>query len=299
MHADLFAQTSRKLFSALLLGVVPATGGMVSVSTVDLANPPGSNNTKAIVDASGALLPPGSGYVAVGTFEGLNDSGIRAAGAAADWTTLLSAFQRFGNAGGVPNFAGVVEHDASAALPADSPFVGKHVYVLVGNTATLGNDPASATQWLVFKSNTVFARDNPVFRAETDLIFATNDQLLVGTLTGATVELTGALAPLGAVPSMRLASSTPSPRRSFQIASILRSPKRNRTTLTWKGIRGEIYSVEYSTNLKKWLTIAAKVPASEDFFKATSFTDTDHTRNAKSAGWYRVVRRRGLGLSQG
>jgi len=190
---------------AMFVGAAAAQAGNVSLSTLDLANPPGSNNTRAIVDAGGNLLPAGSGYAAVGTFGSLDDAGIAAAGAALNWTALIADFNQFGNAGGIPNFAGIVEHDASAPLPADSSFLTKPIYAVVGNTPTLGGDPATANQWLVFKDDQVFGADNPVFEATADLISATNDSLIVGSLGGGTVALQGALAPLGNVPAITLA----------------------------------------------------------------------------------------------
>ena len=79
----------------------------IRLSTPSLANPPGSNYTRETVGIDGDFLLTGSGYVAIGTFKRLDDAAVAAAGDRFDWTALIADFQQFGNAGGIPNFAGV------------------------------------------------------------------------------------------------------------------------------------------------------------------------------------------------
>ncbi|MGK0185932.1 MAG: hypothetical protein ACI9R3_001715 [Verrucomicrobiales bacterium] len=166
---------------ALFVGMAAANAGNVSIQSSDLATLTG---TLAVTDSDGTLLAVETGYVAAGTFNTLTDAQITAAGAANDWSALLNDFSQFGTASGVAAFAGIVGHDASAALADGDAFVGKPIYVAIGNTATLGGDPAGATQWLVQKSAATFAADNPVFEANTNLNMSTADQILVGTLGG-------------------------------------------------------------------------------------------------------------------
>lgn len=166
---------------SIIAGLAVANAGNISISNSDLATAAG---TLPIVDFGGALVPAGSGYVAAGTFRSLTDAQISAAGASQNWGALLADFAQFGAAGGVADFAGIVTHDASAPLAAGDAFVGKPIYVAVGNTASVAGDPASANQWLVYKAAASFEADNPVFGKDSGLSTATANQILVGSLGG-------------------------------------------------------------------------------------------------------------------
>lgn len=165
---------------ALFVGMAVANAGNVSIQSSDLATGEG---TLAITDSSGALIPAGTGYVAAGTFS-MSDADISSNGAAGNWSALLNDFTQFGAASGVADFAGIISYDASAPLADGDAFVGKSIYVAIGNTATLAGDPTTATQWGVYKSSVSFAADNPVFEANAGLNMATQDQVLVGTYGG-------------------------------------------------------------------------------------------------------------------
>lgn len=197
--------------SALALGLSlasVASAGNIGVTTLDGANPP---NSRPVVDGAGVPLAAGSGFIGVGTFRTLDDAGIRAAGSAADWSTLIGDFDLFGTAGSIPNFAGIVTHDASAPLSAGSPFIGKPIYVAIGNTpAGSQGDPNSADNWSFVKGSGNFDVDNPVFEGSVDLLNATAENFLVGGL-GGRVTLTGTpFEQFGALQSIQLAVPEPS-----------------------------------------------------------------------------------------
>ncbi|MGK0189778.1 MAG: hypothetical protein ACI9R3_005596 [Verrucomicrobiales bacterium] len=163
-----------------IAGIAAVNAGLVSIQNSDLRT---SEGTLAVTDSAGALIPPGTGYVAAGTFT-LSDADIASAGAASNWSALLNDFTQFGVASGVADFAGIISYDVSAPLADGDAFVGKPLFVIIGNTATVASDPATASSWLVFKSSTSFAADDPEFQVNAGLNTATADQVIVGTIGG-------------------------------------------------------------------------------------------------------------------
>ena len=163
---------------ALLGGLAVANAGNVLVDTRAGDDPA---NAAAVTLADGTtLLPVGSGYVAAGTFT-IPDAEISAATSGA---ALLAGFKQFGSAGNIPEFAGLITHDASMPLADGDGFVGNPIYAVVGNNADLG----SSTQALVYKSENTFAADNPLFESSAPIWSANSTTLLLGTSGGKVLQ---------------------------------------------------------------------------------------------------------------
>jgi hypothetical protein len=151
---------------ALVAAFVPCLSqAAVNVVTRNFATGAAANTTNPVT-FNGALLPAGTGIVAVGLF-GAGDAAADAAISAvgnnpAAWATVAATFQQFGasatigtGSGAAPGQPGLFQITPGANV-AGTPFSGKNVYVAIGNGATL----AASQQWVVFKSTTTFA-DEP------------------------------------------------------------------------------------------------------------------------------------------
>ena len=168
--------------SLLLLAAAAAQGGALIVNTLGTGA-----NARPVVDASGVPIPVGGGYIAVGTFGTLDDAAITALGAAQDWPTLIADFQQFGVSGSIARFPGIVEFAVRQKVSAGDAFDGKNAYIVIGNKI----DPAASDNWIVYKDTGMFdSTREPNLSIVTQLLTATNDNILVGSL-GSKVTLVG------------------------------------------------------------------------------------------------------------
>jgi len=156
----------KKLIFSLAVGVLSLLSA--NAATISVTNLDGSNFS-GIVNSSGAVVT--SGVVAIGTF---NLEPTSAGG-------VLGSFIQAGNTLSLgPNsfFQGNVN---TGTLVSGDSFVGKNVYVVIGNGVTLAN----STEILVWKAtaNTagnLFVADNPVGGPDTLTVVANKGTLSVG-----------------------------------------------------------------------------------------------------------------------
>lgn len=107
------------------------------------------------------------GVVQIGSFAS-GDPGalIAGLGSPAGLAALLSDFIAFGSSTSIgSDFSGLYASDKSAAILSDSPLIGKNIYTLIGNNATL----ASSTELGIVRHPGTFAADNPVFEGLADI----------------------------------------------------------------------------------------------------------------------------------
>ena len=169
--------------AALLLACSSAYSASITVSNfVDFPS------TNLITDDAGVPLGDGvnSTFAAAGYFKTLSDAGLMSLDPTA-FALILGGteFDQFG--GNVPTLgAGLIQGSPSAAILAGSPFIGKSVYTLIGNAATL----AASTELLIFKHSEVFAQDAPAFSGNALIDEnAGNNTLLWGSLGKTTSDL--------------------------------------------------------------------------------------------------------------
>ncbi|MGB0992066.1 MAG: PEP-CTERM sorting domain-containing protein [Akkermansiaceae bacterium] len=109
------------------------------------------STTSAIVDNTGTVLTNGSGFVAVGSFDGLDDSQIQAAFAGGNldsaFTELAATTINLGD--GLWDFAANAAGDTSA-------FTAKSMFTVVAN----GNTLASSDQFFVYRHSSVNGTGN-------------------------------------------------------------------------------------------------------------------------------------------
>jgi len=107
------------------------------------------------------------GVIQIGTFASGDPSGLIAGlNTPAGLAALLSDFISFGHSTYIGrDFSGLYASDQSVAIPADSALVGKSIYTLIGNAATL----AASTGLGIVRHQASFAADNPVFEALADI----------------------------------------------------------------------------------------------------------------------------------
>jgi hypothetical protein len=148
------------VLAALAAGNGPVVAGTVVATNFALgAANAGTSHPVAFGYAEG-LFPNGQGIIAIGTFTGVTDAQIAAATSFSDLPAILAAFSQFGSSGPVGgpstlNMAGMFKLTASQSIPADSPFLGRPIYLVMGNGATV----AGSTRVFVFKSTQTFPVD--------------------------------------------------------------------------------------------------------------------------------------------
>ena len=121
----------------------------------------------------GDLWPVDSGEVAVETFETLSVADVNSLASNFRLGEILGGFRAFGSLGGsITESAGIVAHEISAPLREGDGFVGKPVYVAIGD----GSDVNSSIGWVFYRSTIIFEADNPVFEAHINLALSSPDQ---------------------------------------------------------------------------------------------------------------------------
>lgn len=160
-----------------LLGfiIISSSTQAFTVATSNIITPD-ANGASPVYDASGNIIPVGTGAVAVGYFATISDLLL----SSTNFATLKSDFQQLGTPLPFNNgFAvdGFFDVSVGAAVGSGSPFIGKNVYVFFGNGTTIAN----STNIAVWKGATLFDDDNNVDSGNvtiTQADFAT--RLLVG-----------------------------------------------------------------------------------------------------------------------
>ncbi len=158
-----------------------------------------------VTNASGVVITTGSGSIAVGGFTSLNDAALAGAAASpAAWAAVLADFIAYADTKANPmkmgdgvGISGLYDGDKGQPIAAASPLVGKTIYTLIGNGATL----ETSTQIAIIKDNQSFAADAPVFQATANPSEA-GSSIILGT-TGAAIaipELQASFASLQLVP---------------------------------------------------------------------------------------------------
>lgn len=126
-------------------------------------------------------LAGGTGIVQLGSFTTADPGALIAGlGSPAGLAALLADFISFGTSSQIgTDFAGLYASDKSSPIASDSPLVGKSIYTLIGNNATL----AGSTEMAIIRDDQSFAADNPVFEALAD-VSASSSVILFGTAGG-------------------------------------------------------------------------------------------------------------------
>lgn len=107
------------------------------------------------------------GVVQIGSFTSA-DPGALIAGLCtlAGLAALLNDFIPFGSSASIgADFSGLYASDQSSPITSDSPLIGKNIYTLIGNNATL----ATSTNLGIVRHPGTFAADNPVFEGVADI----------------------------------------------------------------------------------------------------------------------------------
>jgi hypothetical protein len=143
-----------------------------------------SGAQRPISTAGGAPILTG-GVVQLGSFQAADPAGLIAGlGTPAGFAALIADFITFGTTSSIgSDFSGLYAGDKSVFIPADSPLVGKTIYTLIGNAATL----AASTELAIVRDDQSFNFDNPVFEALAD-ISAASSVILFGNPAGPPVE---------------------------------------------------------------------------------------------------------------
>lgn len=130
---------------------VAAFAPSATIASSNYAGP----DTSVFLDA--ALTQIGTGYVAVGYFD-ISDATILTSTA----SQLASAFQILGSSGGTSYDVGAGYYmngafglSSIATISSGSPYIGKNIYLVVGNAASL----SSSSQAFIYKTNTLFQVD--------------------------------------------------------------------------------------------------------------------------------------------
>lgn len=148
---------------------------------------------RPISTASGPLLT--GGVIGIGSFTTADPTSlIAAAGSPAGWAALVADFISFGATNAVGNDTpGLYQTDKSQTI-AGTALVGKTIYTLIGNGATL----AASGQGGVVQHAGTFLAENPLFSGVADISLPTST-VLMGTV-GPNVTTV-----LGSAPSLLLA----------------------------------------------------------------------------------------------
>jgi hypothetical protein len=174
---------------------------------------------QAITTAAGAFIPDAGGYTAVGYFT-IADSAF----ATSTSLQLATAFQPFGLSGvfGFNGIGGVYDNSGSGGrVGAASPFLGKTIYVLNTNAATI----AGSTQALIFKSAFTWSNDSAASLDENFLVAlaAGGDAgYKFGGAAGPPVELVPAgVDPAYVVPGIAMAATVAVPEPSAALLGVI------------------------------------------------------------------------------
>ena len=202
----------------LLTSVVSHAGNILATNYDEgtLAQRPFSTVAGTPIGLTGA-----SGVVQLGSFTSADPGALIAGlGSPAGLAALLADFISFGTSSSIgSDFPGLYAADKSSPIASDSPLVGKSIYTLIGNNATL----AGSTELAIIRDNESFAADNPVFEALAD-ISATSSVILFGSPTGP-----GFTTALGAATSsLSLAPAVPEPMSAALLLSGLALVARRR-----------------------------------------------------------------------
>lgn len=159
-----------------------ADGAAITVTNYDEA----SGAQLGISIASGAGLLTG-GVVQVGSFAADPASLISAlnpTNAGGAYEALLSAFTSFGSTNTIGgDYSGLFESVKEANIASDNALVGKSIYTLIGNGATL----QSSTELAILVDAQQFNYDDPVFARRSNLT-ADTVTAAFGSKTGPAVE---------------------------------------------------------------------------------------------------------------
>lgn len=125
-----------------------------------------SNRQMPITTISGTPILMG-GVVQVGSFLSGDPSALIAGlNSPAGLATLLSDFISFGSSNAIgSDFVGLYASDKSSPLTVGSPLIGKPIYTMIGNNASL----AASTELGIVRHPGSFAADAPVFAGLADL----------------------------------------------------------------------------------------------------------------------------------
>jgi len=172
----------------LVLPILLALAAESKATTIIIRNfDEGGAGARPLTDANtNAPMAANTGSVSIGTFATLTDAAITALGAPGR-NTLLADFLAFADSVAQPtptgdanafNIPGLYSDVLNGTNAAGDPKIGKAIYTLVGNGATI----ASSTQIAVVKDNDSFVLDDqPVITANA-WIYEPSSTLLIGEL---------------------------------------------------------------------------------------------------------------------
>lgn len=139
---------------AILLSCSSAFSASITVKNFD-----DFPSTNVVTNDAGVRLSDTS-FVGIGYFNTLSDAFLQTL-TPTTFSSILAGgeFNQFG--GNIPWFpgGGVYQGDATGAILAGSSFIGKNIYTVIGNGASL----AASTELLIVKHTGTFGQDNPVF----------------------------------------------------------------------------------------------------------------------------------------
>lgn len=170
-------------------------------------------STNYISNDSGVAL--NNTFVAVGFFSTLTDTDLQNL-TPTSFSQIISgsAFTQFAGSIGWLG-AGVYQGDATAAINIGSQFIGKSIYTLIGNAATLG----TSTELLIAKHSSSFAADAPTYSANAYLDVSTaSGTVLWGSVNKFTTDLSGFGGSVTAPNFSTLAAVVPEPSRAMLAA---------------------------------------------------------------------------------
>ncbi len=152
--------------AAPFFGLLLVTGSICHGATVTLTNFVADGTANGVSTSAGTLVTAGS-YAAVGYFDTIAAAALTNANMTpATFANLATDFVEFGALTLANWFAdGFFQGDVGQAINAGSPFIGRPIYAVIGNGATLA---ASSEVWIGTTGGN-FAQDNPVFNAVASL----------------------------------------------------------------------------------------------------------------------------------
>ena len=153
------------LFGLLTAGISEA--GNVLATNFDEA----TGAQRPLSTSAGVGISTG-GVVQLGSFTSADPSGLIAGlTSPAGLAALLADFINFGSTNAIgTDFAGLYASDKSSPILGSSPLVGKSIYTLIGNAASL----AASTELAIIRDDQSFAADAPVFAGLADISAGTS-----------------------------------------------------------------------------------------------------------------------------
>ena len=155
-----------------MLGAGAANGAAVNGTNYSLD----SLTHKPISLSNGTAVTSG-GVIQIGSFNSTGaalDALIAGLTSPAGLNALLADFIAFGSTttvgGQGAGFEGIYDLPAQAPLAAGNPLVGKSIYTLIGNNASL----AASTDLAIVQDNAAFDVDAPLFNTAASLLEGTN-----------------------------------------------------------------------------------------------------------------------------